>query len=83
MPTLLQRCVHNTCLPAAFFPIPKILMQTGRRSDFIDYDPIISVDIGFADWFPFPSFSLTFSFVGLAAESDKAENRWGRGIERI
>ena len=49
MPTLLQRCVRNTCLPAAFFPIPKILMQTGRKSDFIDYDPIISVDIGFVD----------------------------------
>ena len=49
MPTLLQRCVHNTCIPAAFFPIPKILMQTGRRNDFIDYDPIISADIGFVD----------------------------------
>ena len=57
MPTLLQRCVRNTCLPAIFFPIPKILMQTGRKSDFIDYDPIISVDIGFvdlSDWLPNP-----------------------------
>ncbi len=42
MPTLLQRCVRNTCLPAAFFPIPKILMQTGIRSGFPDYDLIIS-----------------------------------------
>ena len=49
MPTLLQRCVRNTCLPAAFFPIPKILMHTGRRSDFPDYDLIVSADIGFVD----------------------------------
>ena len=41
--------VHKSAKEAAFFPIPKILMHTGRRSDFPDYELIVSADIGFVD----------------------------------